>query len=79
MIQLPHIKARIDRLQELTVNIGKEVVAQRDAEGLLLPLERKLYLARLQDGLAGLDAARVVLVGVVKRMEAVKHPPVNDG
>jgi hypothetical protein len=32
-------------------------------------VERKLYLDGLQDGLAGLDAARVVLAGVVKRME----------
>jgi hypothetical protein len=40
MIHLPHI----ERLHELTVNLGKEVVAQRDAEGLLLPLERRQYL-----------------------------------
>ena len=70
MIQLPAIKARIDRLHELTVNLGKEVVAQRDAEGLLLPAERKHYLDGLQDGLAALDAARVVLAGVATRMEA---------
>jgi hypothetical protein len=45
MFLLPHIKARVERLRELTVNLGKEVVAQRDAEGLLLPLERRQYLA----------------------------------
>jgi hypothetical protein len=68
-IELLHIKARIERLHQLTINLGKEIVAQRDAEGLLLPLERRRYLDGLQDGLAALDAARVVLVGVVGRME----------
>jgi hypothetical protein len=69
MIQLPHIKARVVRLHQLTVNVGKEIVDQRHAEGLLLPLERRQYLDGLQDGLAGLDAARVVLAGVVKGLE----------
>ena len=54
--QLTQIKARIVRLHELTVNLGKEVVAQRDAEGLLLPLERRQYLDGLQSGVEGLDA-----------------------
>jgi hypothetical protein len=71
MIQLPHIQARIVRLHGLTIGLGKEVVAQRDAEGLLLPQERRQYLDALQNSLAELDAARVVLVGVVKRLEAV--------
>jgi hypothetical protein len=70
MIQQPQIKVRIERLHELTVNLGKEVVAQRDPEGLLLPLERCKYLNGLHSGLAGLDAARVVLEGVVKKMES---------
>jgi hypothetical protein len=43
MIQEPQIKARIERLHELTVNIGKEVNAQRHAEGLLLPQKRRQF------------------------------------
>jgi hypothetical protein len=39
------------------------------AEDLLLSRERKQYLAAVQDALAGADTARVVLAGVVKRME----------
>jgi hypothetical protein len=70
MIQLPQIKARIERLRQLTLNVGKEVTAQKAPEGLLLPLERCQYLAGLHSGLSGLDEARVVLTGVVKRMEA---------
>ncbi len=30
MIQLPHLKVRIDRLRELTQRLAKEVAAQRD-------------------------------------------------
>jgi hypothetical protein len=66
---LPQIKARIDRLRELTENLGKEVAAQKAHKDLLLPLERRQYLDALQTALAELDAARVVLVGVVIRME----------
>src|SRR5258708_10321258 len=34
MRRLPHIKARVERLHQLTTNLRKEVMAQRDAEGL---------------------------------------------
>jgi hypothetical protein len=74
-IELPHLKARIERLHQLALNLGKEVVAQRHAEGLLLPLERRRYLDGLLDGIEGLDAARVVLAGVVKRMEPARPTP----
>jgi hypothetical protein len=60
-------------------NLGKEITAQRHAEGLLLPQERRLYLGGFARRPAGLDAARVVLAGVVKSLEAVRRPPVNDG
>jgi hypothetical protein len=33
MIQLPHIKVRIARLHQLTINLGKEVTAQRTLSG----------------------------------------------
>jgi hypothetical protein len=56
MRQLQHIKARVIRLCQLTANLGKEVNAQRHAECLLLPQERRLNLDGLQDGLVGLDA-----------------------
>jgi hypothetical protein len=76
---LPHLKARIVRLHQLTVNLGKEVNAQRHAEGLLSHQERRRYLDGLQSGLAGLDEARVVLIGAVKRLEASSRPLANDG
>jgi hypothetical protein len=69
MVPQPQINACIERLHELTVNLGKVVNTQRHGAGLLLPREHRQYLNALQSGLAELDAARVVLVGVVKRME----------
>ena len=41
---------------------------QREAEDQLLFRERKQYLTAIQDALAGAEAARVVLAGVVNRM-----------
>jgi hypothetical protein len=49
--------------------LAGEVELQRSAEDMLLSRERKQYLAAVQDALAGADTARVVLAGVVKRME----------
>ena len=69
MIQLPHIQARVVRLRQLAEGIGREVTAQKAGDRLLLPQERRQYLDGMQDALAGLDEARVVLAGVVKRME----------
>ena len=69
MLQLHHIKARIIRLRELTEGLGREVKAWQAQESPLLPQERRQYLDGIQDGLAGLDAAGVVLAGVVGRLE----------
>jgi hypothetical protein len=44
------------------------VALQKGAEDVLLFRERKQYLRAVQDALAGAEAARVVLAGVVKRM-----------
>jgi hypothetical protein len=44
MIGLPQIKARIERLQELTQGLAKEVNIWKGGEGPLLPQERKRYL-----------------------------------
>jgi hypothetical protein len=40
-------------------------------EGLLLFRERKAYLGAFRDTLAGVEAARVVLARVVRRLEGV--------
>jgi hypothetical protein len=46
--------------------VAREVELQRGAEDVLVFRERKQYLAAVQEALAGADAARVVLAGVVK-------------
>jgi hypothetical protein len=68
-LTLADLKVRIARLERLAKRLAKEVDLQCGAEDLLLFRERKQHLAAVQDALAGAEAARVVLAGVVKRME----------
>jgi hypothetical protein len=68
-LTLADIKARIARLDGLMKGLAKEVGTQRGAETVLLFRERRQYLRGIQEALAGAEAARVVLEGVVKRME----------
>jgi hypothetical protein len=49
--------------------LAEEVRLQRGAEDMLLFRERRQYLRAVQEALAGAEAARVVLEGVVRRME----------
>ena len=65
------VKARIERLHRLARGLAEEVRLQKGAEDVLLFRERKQYLRAVQDALAGAEAARVVLEGVVRRMEGV--------
>jgi hypothetical protein len=65
---LVDLKGRIARLGRLERRFAREVALQRGAEDQLLFRERKQYLGGIQDALAGAEAARVVLTGVVKRM-----------
>jgi hypothetical protein len=69
MLQLPQIKARIDRLRELARGLGQEATAQKDGDRLLLPLERHHYFVCMTNALSELEKARVVLMNVVKRLE----------
>ncbi len=68
-LELADIKKRIARLEQLARGLAREVALQKGAEDMLLSRERKQYLNAVADALAGADAARVVLQGVVKRME----------
>jgi hypothetical protein len=67
-LTLVDIRARIARLERLEKGFAREVAQQRD-DDLLLFGERRQYLKAIQDALAGAEAARVVLAGVVKRLE----------
>jgi hypothetical protein len=54
---------------------AREVAQQRGVEGGLLFGERRQYLKAIQDALAGAEGARVVLAGVVRRMERGRGRP----
>jgi hypothetical protein len=51
-------------------DLAKEIGLQRGAEDVLLFRERRQYLRAVQEALAGAEAARVVLEGVVRRLGA---------
>ena len=68
-LELADFKARIERLNQIARGLSREVGLQRGAEDVLLFRERRQYLRAVQEALAGADAARVVLEGVVKRMQ----------
>ena len=76
-LKLAALKARVARLERLSLGLSREALAQRGAEDVLLSRERRQYLAAVQEALAGAEAARVVLAGVVKRMEGDGMTPLS--
>ena len=69
-MNLEDLTARVRRLDELGRGLAKEVALWRKGDDPLLYLERKAYLAAIQDALAGVEAARVVLAKVCQRLES---------
>jgi hypothetical protein len=68
VITLADLTARVRRLEQLTRGLAKEVVLWKKCDDPLLFLERKAYLEAMQNGLAGLDGARVVLAQARQRL-----------
>jgi hypothetical protein len=68
-ISVADIKARVVRLDRLARGLAKEVGLWRGCNDPLLYRERKAYLAAVQDALAGVEEARVMLARVVQRLE----------
>jgi hypothetical protein len=68
MLDVADLAARVRRLEELARGLGREMQLWKTDAGPLLALERKQYLGLVQDGIAGLDAARVVLVRALDRI-----------
>jgi hypothetical protein len=67
MLNTADLVARVRRLEELASGLGWEVQLWQGDAGALLPMERKRYLGLVQDRIAGLDAARVVLMRALDR------------
>ncbi len=68
MITLADLAARVRRLEQLTRGLAKEVILWKKCDDPLLFLERKTYLEAMQNGLANLDDARVVLAQARQRL-----------
>jgi hypothetical protein len=69
-MNLPDLGARVRRLDELARGLAKEVSLWRGGNDPLLYLERKAYLGAIQDALAGVEEARVILAKARQRLEA---------
>lgn len=69
-MNLADMTARVCRLDELARGLAKEVALWKKADDPLLYLERKAYLDAIQDALAGVEEARVVLARARQRLEA---------
>jgi hypothetical protein len=68
-MNLADMTARVRRLDELARGLAKEVALWKKADDPLLYLERKAYLDAIQDALAGVEEARVILARARQRLE----------
>jgi hypothetical protein len=66
------IRRRVERLDQLSRGLAKEIVFVKAANDPLLYLERKPYLHALHDALAGVEGARVALARARQRLEQDK-------
>jgi hypothetical protein len=66
---LQSIRARVERLDELTRCLAKETVLVRECNDPLLYRERLDYLTAIRQALAGVDGARIVLAKARQRLE----------
>jgi len=79
VLTLPDVITRIQRLDELTRGLAKEVLLWKDGTDPLLYLERKAYLRAIQDALAGIETARVVLARARQRIEDLAETDTETG
>ena len=68
-MNLADLAARVRRLDQLARGLAKEVAIWKECNDPLLYLERKAYLTAIQDALAGVEEARVVLAKARQRLE----------
>jgi hypothetical protein len=67
-MNLADLTARVRRLDQLMRGLAKEVLLWKEGNDPLLYVERKAYLRGIQDALAGVEAARVVLAKARRRL-----------
>ena len=71
-MNLADLAARVRRLDQLSRGLSKEVTLWQACNDPLLYLERKAYLKAIQQALAGVEDARVILAKVRQRLEREK-------
>jgi hypothetical protein len=65
------VTARVHRLDVLMRGLAREVALWKEGNDPLLYAERRAYLKAIQDALAGVEEARVVLARAHQRLERV--------
>ena len=68
-MEMAGIRARHTRPDQFSRGLAKEAVVIKDGKDPLLYVERRDHLAALQDALAGVESARVVLAKALHRLE----------
>ena len=74
-MNLSDLRARVARLDQLARGLAKEVTLWKSCNDPLLYVERKAYLGGIQDGLVGIEAARVALAKAMQRLDRDKVLP----
>ena len=69
MIEVPQLRARVRRLEELAASLAREMVVVQQAQDVLLYRERQGYLKAVRAAMAGLEDARVALAKAGQRAE----------
>ncbi len=67
-MKLADLTRRVRRLDELMRGLAKEVALWKEGNDPLLHQERRAYLKAIQDALAGVEEARVVLARASQRL-----------
>jgi hypothetical protein len=69
IVQLRRIKQRLPRLREMVAELILDVLTVKKVDGPLLDGEKQAYLVGIEDAIARLDQARVVLGKAIRRIE----------
>jgi hypothetical protein len=62
------IAARVDRLEQLSIGLAKEIWLWQQCNDPLLYVERREFLTAMRDAHSGIESARVALVHAKQRL-----------
>jgi len=67
--------SRVGRLKELVAGLGQDYTRWQEEDNSLLDGELRAYLRGIQEAIAGVDEASVVLARGIQRIEELGLPP----